>query len=369
MRMLAVLVAGALCGVPAATAAAQEPAPRQGPPETVADTLIAMKQTSKAFLDAMLRTQFKVDPEVYPGIAGWVTELQAVRDTWSGEDAAAWKIDTEALTTKNPKFWAALLETFPGDPMMLNIVAAVRMMEGEGYRATHCTRLGALSPGRPPQVATAARRLSAYCGHLFKLSAGEIKKGIVLHDVGEFVGAIKAYRDHLAVWPQDGWAHYELGQSMMVQGMKDKTLDISDPKAPHHIEYALCRRYQPMQRNAWQGMTPELVQGMLTMMTEVQPGWQHVQRGQADVASLQKLSEGAQKMALHDLALFVRTTLAGVRNGYTQADRDFIATSLRALAPGEQTDATIARLNGEQPPLFMLTKFQGEPPAFQWKKE
>jgi hypothetical protein len=379
MRWTAVIVVGVVCALapvgPAGPAWAQEPTPQQPPPqqkwppETVPDMLVAMKRDGRGFLDAMLASQFKVDPAMFPGIAGWVGDLKKVQATWADKEPAAITVDVEALTTNNPKFWAACLETYPGDPMLLNVVTALRMIGGEGYRAMHTITLAGVSPGRPPVLATTTRRFNAFCSHLFTLSAAEIRKGIALHDAADYDGALKAYRAHLEAWPQDGWAHYELGQTMMVQGMKAGTLDMTNPKSPHQAEYALCRRYQPLQVNAWQGMDPAVIMGALTIRTDVVPAWQAVQRGRAGAAELTKLTEGAQKLGLHDLALLARGTLAAINQGYTQADRDFIAKGLRALVPGEATEAVIARLNGEKPPMFMLARFEGEPPAFKWKKE
>lgn len=114
-------------------------------------------------------------------------------------------------------------------------------------------------------------------------------------------------------------------------------------------------------------MTPELVKGAMTIRIDVVPPWRRVRSGQATAADLRKLSEGAQKLAIHDLALFARQLLVTLNNEYAPEDRAFIAESLRVLAPGELTEQTIARLNGDQPPRFTLTRFADGPPAFRWK--
>ena len=53
--------------------------------------------------------------------------------------------------------------------------------------------------------------LAAHAQRVLNHARGPLHEGIKLFDAGDRAGAIKKYRQQLAVWPQDGWALYELG--------------------------------------------------------------------------------------------------------------------------------------------------------------
>lgn len=354
-----VLALVALLG--AAPAMAQEPVQA---PKTVPEALLAMRKDGRDLVEALATTQFKVDAAQYPGTTAWVADLQVVRASFEGKPPEAWVVDVDALTVANPDFWAMIYETYPDDAMLMGMIAALRLMAGEAYRAAHLTILGERSPGRPAMVRGVHQRLNWWIQALFRLSQERIQAGIRLHDAGDFDGAIAAYRAHLAEWPQDGWAHYELGQSLMIQTPGD----LVKPDAPLAAEYALARRYHPLQVIAWQGMTPGIVEQAIIVRGEVDPGWTKLCAGQLEPAALATLSEALQKVGVHDLALFVRQLRVAVNVGYEASDREFIAKGLRALVPGEVTEATIARLMGEPRGIRGIARFEGPPPDFKWKR-
>src|SRR5574341_1602763 len=134
--------------------------------------------------------------------------------------------------------------------------------------------------------------------------------------------------------------------------------DVVKPDAPHAAEYALCRRYDPLEGMAWQGSDMGVVRKLLVLQGEVLPAWKRLGSGSADAASATALSEGARKAGLHDLALFSRQLRVALNLGYEKADVDFIAEGLRALVPGPATERTIARLSGDPSPIHSVARFE-----------
>lgn len=352
------LLAAMLCAAPATGQEAPTP------PASVPEALVAMRKDVWGFVDLFVKSQLAVDPAQYPGIAAWVADLDALRRAIADKPPAEWQVDPDKLTTSNPNYWAMVYEVYPGDPMLLNLTAALRMMGGEGYRARHCTALAECAPGRPALLRRNTGRLNWWLHQLFRLSREAIQHGIAKHDARDFDGAIAIYRAHLAEWPQDGLAHYELGQSLMARDPKS----ILEADAPHVTEYALSRRHHPMEWMAWQGLGTDMVEKMGILRSDVTPAWTAIQQRTADAAAVARFSEGVQKLAVHDLALIARQTLAGMQLGYSKADRECIATSLRALVPGEVTEKTIGRLSGPEPPIRSITRFEGPAPDFRWER-
>lgn len=357
MKTWMVLFAIALCG---AATFAREPPP---PPENVTEALTQLRRECAPAVDALRERLAFADAERFPGIRAWTAEVADARGAEAGE------LDVEELTTRNPGFWAAVYELYPDDPMFLALVAGLRNMGGEVYRAQDVIRLGACSPGRPEGFRVIFAGLGFWMDRLTELTAVGIREGIRRHDAGDFDGAIAKYRAVIAEWPQEGWAHYELGQSLCKRALAEGSGEVVvDPDAPHAAEYALCRRYRPLEKMAWQGAGPQLMQRCVAMWTRLAPAWAKLAGGSADVETATEISEAAQACELHDLALFARQLRVALNVGYQQSDREFIARSLRALVPGEATERTIARLNGEPAPIHSFSKFAGEPPVLEWRK-
>lgn len=358
MRVVATAVVMALLASPGA--AQEAPAP----PTTVPEALVSMRKDAWEFVDWFTKSQFNVDPEAFPAITRWLKDLEALRTSIAGKAPAAWPVDADALTTSNPHYWALIYDVYPADPMVLNMTAALQMMGGEAHRARHCTALADCTTGRPAILRQVSRRLNWWLGRLFRLSDAAIRPGMAKHDAQDYDGAITIYRAQLAEWPQDGRAHYELGQTLMIRDPENLT----KPDAPHAAEYARCRRHRPLEPMAWQGMTPDMVEKAVIVRSEVTPAWAKVESRAADLETLTALSVGAQKLGVHDLALFARQAVVAARLGYSKADREFIATSLRALVPGPVTEATIARLTGPQHPIHSIARFEGPEPDFRWER-
>jgi hypothetical protein len=84
--------------------------------------------------------------------------------------------------------------------------------------------------------------------------------------------------------------------------------------------------------------------------------------------ALQVLADGCQEANVDDLALVMRQVLVARRGQYNASDHPFIVKSLRKLAPGPDTEATLTRLARESNAFCRLipTDDQSPQPAPTW---
>ena len=114
-----------------------------------------------------------------------------------------------------------------------------------------------------------------------------VAAGIALYDHGDKAGAIKKYRDALAVWPQNSFAHYELGftlraLAMAAKGEKvpknglkiqpgDKSLKL--PEVEQH--FTRSRRHDPLRWEAYQGSEPGILPRLIALQ-ECVKAWEPI---------------------------------------------------------------------------------------------
>ncbi len=189
-----------------------------------------------------------------------------------------------------------------------------------------------------------------------------VEQGIKLHDREEYAKAIAAYAQALQVLPQSGRAWYELGQTIMISGLSPDYDDsetegsgatgdsavlteLSDAEA-----YLRARQHDPFLWQAYQGKA-EQVKLLRVVVGDIIPTWQRFRsdpRMRLADEDLAAFAEGCQRAGLHDLALVTRQAVIARRGSYAPEDHLFISTSLRAHAPGKQTEAALAALAGER---------------------
>jgi hypothetical protein len=188
-----------------------------------------------------------------------------------------------------------------------------------------------------------------------------VSEGTKLHDNKDYKGAIAKYREALIAWPQNSLAHYELGYSLDCEQLVAKGAALLPPNSvqinsgrilsPAVVdEFAQARRHNPFQINAYQGSDQEVIRGFLALAEKGMPAWEeiaaHVDRPASDEL-LDQLAAACQQADNHELALTIRQVLVARRQGFAKPDLPFISTSLRKLAPGNQTERVLKRLAGE----------------------
>lgn len=128
--------------------------------------------------------------------------------------------------THNENFWRAYYEVAPGDPGIVLLHASLLLCGGEADRANYLAVAAGQRPGVPVAFRQAFETIIAHSNKLREKPKALLAEGIALHDKGDYAGAIKKYQAALELWPQYGWAWYELGQSQYHQDL------IADGKKP-----------------------------------------------------------------------------------------------------------------------------------------
>jgi tetratricopeptide (TPR) repeat protein len=236
--------------------------------------------------------------------------------------------------------------------------AGLLLSGGEAQRAADLITIYGQCPNLPPAIRNFMGLLLRSCGSAGVESDKLVNEGIKLYDAGDYAAALKKHDAAIALWPQNGFAHYERGLTLSRQhweaaGIKVPTKGVTanGPKPPPEAlaAYALARQHHPFQIQAYQGTDQAVINGFMVMAQTGLPAWQKI-RAAGDAAApdevLTELAEACQQAQQHELALAVRQIIVARRGRYDAADHPFITKSLQALASGEATDATLKRLAG-----------------------
>src|SRR5262249_33718129 len=155
-----------------------------------------------------------------------------------------------------------------------------------------------------------------------------------------------------ALWPQSSFAHYEWGQSRHMLLLKKVGKPL--PKEGVNVNpgekldaevdasYVRARRHDPLQVMAFQGDDPDVIDGYKALTKMGLPAWQQLRKAKEGLAADRVLMEIAlpfQRAGAHDLALTGAAVLAARRGRYAPDDQPFISTSLKKLAPGDETES------------------------------
>ncbi len=341
-----------------AVLAADSPPARQAPSD-----LAAARRQGWTLATLLVQTLRAGKQDSFAGIAAWVKDFDRVAARIDVKrPPAEWpSIDVDNLVTHNPNFWQAYYEVAPADPGMLLLHGALLLSAGEATRASHVLVIAKQRPGIPKEIQAAYGTLLVHTQKAGEQSNRLVTAGTKLHDSKDYKGAIAKYREALAAWPQNGWAYYELGYSLYFQELIAAGAPLPAPNsvqvnAGHPIspavaaEYARCRRHDAFQLNAYSGNDPQVIRGFLALAEKGLPAWRkivaHINQPAADDV-LEELAVACQQANDDELALTIRQVLvARTGQGFAQSDYPFISTSLRKLAPGNQTERVLKRLAG-----------------------
>jgi len=159
------------------------------------------------------------DQKKFPGIQAWLKDVRKATGGLNPEKVAEeWPaVDVNALMANNPNFWQAYYEIAPGDPGLMVIHAGLLMTGGEMTRASQILVIALQRPEIPAAFRKAMLGLLADTVKAGKASNALVNEGIKLHDKGEYAAALRKYDEALVAWPQNGFAHYEVGYTIYVQ--------------------------------------------------------------------------------------------------------------------------------------------------------
>ncbi|WP_406697983.1 hypothetical protein V5E97_03920 [Singulisphaera sp. Ch08] len=366
------LVIAALVSAIAIYARGQEAPPLE---KAATEHLVEARQFGWMAVASIIDNLGKSDPKKFPGLRAFAEDYaKATRGLDPSRPPAEWPaVDVDALVTQNPNFWRANYEIRPGDPAWMYTHAGLLLACGEATRAQQILALARQSRGTPKQMHEALDQMLSVVASVIRDANEAVGEGIKLYDKGDKDGAIGRYRDALKVWPQNSFAHYELGLSLRAQAMEARgevvpklgTIQVAPqqlPKIPEVEEcFARARRHDPLRWEAYQGAGPEVLPRLVALQVGLK-AWAVIMTSPAMRApeeALLKTSEACQLAGVHELALAGRQVVVGRRGGLGRPDHIFISTSLRALAPGPQSEATLQYL--DNPRIEMRSLIDPEP--------
>lgn len=358
MKPLTRAIGGVLFSLLFSFAQAEEVAPAKSTPE-----INAARRFGWELATTMTVALRRAKPEELPGIAPWLEDLDKVA---AGIDASKepdeWPpFDYDALVTNNPKFWRAYYDVAPGDHGLALLRAGLLLACGEAVRASYDLSVGWQRPGVPNEIDKIFTTAIAHANKMREKPNAIVAEGIKLHDAGDYAGAIAKYEESLALWPQNGFAHYEVGYSKWFQQLAAAGKEppkagavifdaANAPSAEVAAIYAISRRHDPFQINAYSGADKEAIAALLVLARKALPVWSRMMANAKKLVAdkdLTTLAAACQEAGLHDLALALRGALVARRGRYAPEDHPFIAASLRKLAPGEPIEEALKKLAGD----------------------
>jgi tetratricopeptide (TPR) repeat protein len=328
----------ALLTAPLGRMAAQQPG---GAASDGADPMKEALKTGATAAQLLLSDLKRYATTEFPGTLGWVHGAGATVAALDKENPTdAWRsLDPDRLITRNAAWWQAYYEVAPADPGLAVLHGATLLCAGDAQRAIHVLRI-ALNHGE--MDAGSARVIVSIMEHahaFMEPSHAMVRQGVAMHDKGDYLGAIAKYDAALKIWPRNSWALYEKGFSIREHERKEEPVLVVNL-------FARSRAADPFQFHAWQGTVKD-IPGMKQMMLDAQPIWEKSQKDlnyRMTEEELTKLADTLQVAEVDDLALVTRQMLVQHRGRYAPEDHRFIARSLRRLAPGDRTEATLAKL-------------------------
>lgn len=307
-----------------------------------------------------------------PAIGEWLNDFRLVESSVPAfTEAARFPVlDSEALVSRNPRFWRACFAMAPGDPGWSLLHAALLLCGGEAERATTVAELGLQHGAVAPEF---RRGLLAVIAAAEAAEAGSrslVLQGVVLHDARDFDGALRRFDAALALWPANARAHYERGATLRLKAMGDAPRPVSssaepgeppgDPPATREA-FARARRHDPWCALAYQGDDPVAVERFMALVRVALPIWEAVRKRPegATREELRDLSESCREAGADEFALVARQQLVARNRLYRTEDFELIAECAHRLAGVTGLEAILTRTAGD----FRLVRHLPAPDA------
>jgi hypothetical protein len=299
----------------------------------------------------MLSKIEKADKEKFPGIHDFAAEVRRIeRRIDASKPKHEWNLfEASSLIHQNPNFWRAMYETDPNEPAFQFVHFGLLLTSGEIDQSRNVIHLLLHNTTIQKQDRDRLKWFDSLTSQMLADIFRHLSQGIKLHDAKDFEAAIKIYEDVLKTWPQCSSAQYEIGYS--------KRMGQGDPG----VHFANCRRLNPLNLAAHQGSYSPDVFLARQQVDQVIQLWNSNIKKKTTIGDdiLLRFSEGCQSAApieprFHELALTARQVLVARKGKYDIQDYEFIARSLRELAPGDTTEETIRRLQDQSIELFQI---------------
>ena len=270
------------------------------------------------------------------GIADWIVDFDevAAKIDATGPPERWRPLGADALAGHNPKFWRAIYDAPPADPMLTMLHASLLLAGGEATRARYVLVLAAQHPQLTHEQREAYRELAARAEAAGRQSRALVLEGVEVRKRRDFPAALEKLADALIHWPQNAAAHWEIGRTLREQAWEaSRNLDL--PDAPEiGAALARARQHDPLFLEAYQGTDPALRKSLMALMSTQGTAWLRLAKDPdrpAETAMLARLASALQRAGVDELALVSYQAVRARRGNSDPADRQFISISLRAL--------------------------------------
>ena len=298
---------------------------------------------ARSTVDKLRRTGGKPGAGKDSGIADWIVDFDrvAAKIDPTGPPERWRPLGADALAGRNPKFWRAIYEAPPADPMLTMLHASLLLAAGEATRARYVLVLAAQHPQLTPEQRKAYRGLAARAEAAGRQSQALVLEAVQLRYGRDFPAVLEKLADALIHWPQNAAAHWEIGRTLREQAWEaSRNLDLPDaPEIGAALERA--RQHDPLLLEAYQGGDPALRKNLMALMQTQGTAWLRLARDPdrpAETTMLARLAGALQRAGVDELALVAYQTVRARRGNSDPADQQFISSSLRALGtitPGQ----------------------------------
>lgn len=314
------------------------------------------------------------DATKFPGMKNWSQDFQRFSEGLLAKSPDEWgNLDVDSLLTKNPHFWEMTYEIFPGDPGLMLLHAGVLMTAGELTRAAQIAYLGLQRNSIPKPFHVGLNSVITQYQKVNEKANIPVYAGIKRYDDGDYGQALRKYDEAINLWPQNPFAWYEAGLTMLQQeriaaGKKPIPSDpfaILDERLSKEVAHAFhrARMSDALQLRAYQGDEKELLATLAILNKKVIPSWDKLTQNHNKSASEELLTELAnsfQEAQLHDYALIVRQVLIARRNRFLPEDHPFIASNLKKVIPPAEAESILKRLTSARIEFRQLVKPETE---------
>lgn len=320
----------------------------------------------------------KLDSNEYPGIQAWLDEYQKFAQNATANDPSTWpnKFDFDKVVLGSPTFWQATFEVVPGDAAWMSSYVSKLIGAGEFERARTAIIILLHSDHFHDDI----RKTMLMTLSLSELARTEVnelvEEGVKHFDQGKLDAAMENINQALELNPASGFAWYEYAfTKRRMEIEKDANPSVNamfkfnsegklEGELPRYynpdIRSALekSRQHNPLFPSAYFLDDKDLLERSWRIQVKLTPLWNDFSKdgpmGRISDEKLQEFATMCQQDQLHEAAILARIVLAERRKSYSKEDVDFLAISLRAIAPGEPVETALKRLGQADPKLRML---------------
>lgn len=221
--------------------------------------------------------------------------------------------DIDAITIHNESYWRTFITLQPVRLHVFAIRAALLVSRGELHRALYILRLAGLHLSEAEQRSI-GHWVGSDLGPVMEASNVHVRRGIEVHDKGQYDAALSHYERALEIYQKNPSALYEAGQTHMMKevasGALAKAIADAEKGKPNDRAlrsweyYSKSRTADPFYKEAYQGTDPAVIQHIV-LAGELQEKMNHLLAGAPNIEELAQLADGCYTLGEYELAIYM----------------------------------------------------------------